>query len=62
MGIYIKNMEMPMNCRLCPLWKFIHVSDGIKDYCDAAKKAIDEPFEKPDWCPLVDITFAERLG
>ncbi len=54
--ILIKDMEMPKTCRLCPLWKFIHVRDSIKDFCDPEKKIIDKPFERPSWCPLIEVS------
>ena len=57
MGIYISNMEMPKECRDCPLEK--NYSSGGFTRCSANGKLLSYdskpiPFDgKPDWCPIV---------
>ena len=61
MGIYIKGMEMPVQCLSCPLWKLIHVKGIWKDYCGASNCIIKDVYSKPDWCPLVEVPPHGRL-
>ena len=55
MSIYIKGMEMPIQCLSCPLWKLIHVKGIWKDYCGASNCIIKDVYSRSDWCPLVDV-------
>ena len=53
MGVYIKNMEMPKSCYVCPF------CDYVSARCDAVKGTPYTPesrYEKrADFCPLVPI-------
>lgn len=62
MAILIKDMKMPSkcyNCNLCQIEKY-----GWGEYlylCLAESESrdlrvvIDDPFSKPNWCPLVEV-------
>ena len=54
MGIYIKGMEMPGNCAVCPC------SDDESRYCKAANKYIPM-LGKPMFCPLFPAPEHGRL-
>ena len=52
MGIYIKDMDMPRSCDICPLrtenrWSY-------HEYCGVNGQRILWE-DKPDWCPLIFI-------
>ena len=51
MGVYI-NMEMPNNCRDCPL------EDAYEGYnCRIVEKSANWGLEgRPSWCPLVPVS------
>ena len=59
MGIYIKGMEMPNECRDCRMMVY-HENTG-KTWCSPADAILAEgykpiPFDdRPDWCPLVEV-------
>lgn len=56
MSFFIKGMEIPRRCGLCPCFHAEHPM-----YCQAVKadkeKRIVAPYglPRPDWCPLVEI-------
>ena len=51
MGIYIKDMDMPSYCEVCP---FRHENRySYHEYCSVNEQRIWE--DKPDWCPLIFI-------
>ena len=56
MSFFIKGMEIPKRCGLCPCFHAEHPM-----YCQAVKadkeKRIVAPYElpRPDWCPLVEV-------
>lgn len=56
MSFFIKGMEIPKRCGLCPCFHAEHPM-----YCQAIKadkeKRIVAPYglPRPDWCPLVEI-------
>lgn len=54
MGVYIKDMEMPDNCALCPMWD--------AGNCLVATEAIICEYNKrPSDCPLVPVPPHGRL-
>jgi hypothetical protein len=58
MGVYIKSMEMPKDCRECPMQ--VYYSSG-KTWCKSTDMILAEdykpiPFDgRPKWCPLVEV-------
>lgn len=51
MGIYVKDMDMPSYCEVCP---FRHENRySYHEYCSVNEQRIWE--DKPDWCPLIFI-------
>ena len=58
MGVYIKGMEMPKDCRECPMQ--VYYSSG-KTWCKSTDMILAEdykpiPFDgRPKWCPLVEV-------
>jgi len=48
MGVYIKDMEMPENCALCPVW-------DAGNCLVAAEAIICEYNKRPPDCPLVPV-------
>ena len=58
MGIYIKCMKMPTDCRECPMETYYNCGDTK---CLAAEKLLAWDYEaipfdgRADWCPLVEI-------
>lgn len=66
MSILVKGMEMPEDCRDCPLQEY-HERTG-KTWCKPADGILAEdykpiPFDgRPDWCPVVEAkTLRGRL-
>lgn len=59
MGVYIKGMHMPKDCREC-LVQVYHSSSG-KTWCKSADKLLAEDYQpipfngRPRWCPLVEV-------
>ena len=58
MSVLIKGMEMPEDCRECPLEMF-YINCG-DTRCRATNKFLAKnyniPFSgRPDWCPLVEV-------
>ena len=59
MSILIKGMEMPEDCRECPL-EMYYMNSG-ETRCRARNKILAENFKaipfdsRPDWCPLVEV-------
>lgn len=54
MGVYIKGMEMPDNCALCPMW-------DAGNCLVAAEAIICEYAKRPSDCPLVPVPSHGRL-
>jgi hypothetical protein len=58
MGVYIKGMKMPKDCRECPMQ--VYYSSG-KTWCKSTDMILSEdykpiPFDgRPEWCPLVEV-------
>ena len=59
MSILIKGMEMPKECRECPL-ELYYVDCG-ETRCRVGNKILAKNFKviqfdgRPDWCPLVEV-------
>ena len=59
MSVFIKGMDMPVDCRDCRLMDFD--TDSGKTWCSPADAILAEdwnpiPFNgRPDWCPLVEV-------
>ena len=59
MGIYIKGMEMPKDCRECKMLTYYSTSGC--SMCDISGNALARNFKpipfdgRPDWCPLIEI-------
>lgn len=59
MSVYIKGMEMPRACQMCPLshWNKLDQLTG----CELVRKYVpetDEDFwnnDRPSWCPLIEV-------
>jgi len=58
MGVYIKSMKMPKDCRECPMQAYY--LSGIT-WCKSTDMILAEayksiPFDgRPKWCPLVEV-------
>ena len=50
MGVYIKGMEMPANCFLCPL----SVLNGERLFCEVTKEEVIRA-KRSSCCPLVPV-------
>lgn len=71
MSVYIKGMEMPKSCSVCPMLE----GDGMDGLCHAANKWLDDDehwtwyvypegdgdFSKPLNCPLLPVPDHGRL-
>ena len=59
MSVFIKGMEMPEDCRDCPL-EMYYMNNG-DTRCRAKNKILAEDFKaipfdgRPDFCPLVEV-------
>lgn len=59
MSVIVKNMEMPEDCRDCPM-EMYYMNCG-ETRCRAANKTLEDnyktiPFDgRPDWCPLEEV-------
>lgn len=59
MSILIKGMEMPEDCRECPLEQYYMNSGETR--CRAGNKILADNFKtipfdgRPDWCPLIEV-------
>jgi hypothetical protein len=59
MGVYIKGMRMPKDCRECRFQDYVFTT-GVT-WCGANCVVLARNFEaikfdgRPDWCPLVDL-------
>lgn len=61
-GIYIKGMEMPVQCVSCPLWRVMVLRSPALDICGATHRQIYKPYSsRPEWCPLVEVPAHGRL-
>lgn len=60
MGVYIKGMEMPKDCRECKMQ--VYYSFLGRTWCKSADIILAEnykpiPFDgRPTWCPLVEVS------
>lgn len=59
MGVYIKGMEMPKNCHLCPMC--------LMRFCQAGDRELSERetrpnAKRPEDCPLLPVPPHGRLG
>lgn len=52
MGIYIKNMEMPKSCLLCP---FVDREKGLYSCDITGQYPICDPNERSCECPLIEV-------
>ena len=59
MSVLIKGMEMPKDCRECPMQTY-STKTG-KTWCLPADEILEDGYrsiqfyERPDWCPLVEV-------
>ena len=58
MSVIVKSMEMPESCYRCPM-----ANDDFY-LCGATEKYLENDSEerRPDWCPLIELPFAEELA
>lgn len=49
MSVLIKGMKMPDGCYVCPI---LNQDDC---YCEVKQAKADDIFDRPDWCPLVEV-------
>ena len=49
----VVNMPIPVQCASCPMWGIIPFKGRMLDRCNANGEMIDDPFKKPDWCPII---------
>ena len=61
MSIIVRGMEMPVQCASCKLFCFMQFKGEIKDVCNAIGRLLENPYQRPDWCPLVPVPPHERL-
>lgn len=66
MGIYIKGMEMPKDCPMCPLahWNKLDRLTGceiVKRYIPDNDTEYWQSDHRPEWCPLVEVPPHGRL-
>lgn len=63
MGIYIKGMEMPKDCRECEMQAYY--SSGTT-FCKSTDMILAEDYKpiqfdgRPKWCPLVEVSKPHR--
>ena len=50
--VIVKGMEMPPRCVSCPCWTLVPVNGTALDVCNVKDTMIENPFTRPDWCPL----------
>ena len=61
MGVYIKGMELPKDCPMCPLahWDAADNFTGCNIVCGKKYAMSDKEYAdsntRPDWCPLVFV-------
>lgn len=59
MSVLIKGMEMPKECRECPMMDYGTMTG--ETYCEVNGKTLAESYRtiefdgRPDWCPLVEL-------
>ena len=59
MSVLIRGMQMPEECRKCPMMDYGTMTG--ETYCKVNGKALAESFRpiefdgRPEWCPLVEI-------
>lgn len=57
MSILIKGMDMPKACYYCQfLWFKTPDEEGGEGMCDLLEKWVAEVCDRPDWCPLEEVT------
>lgn len=62
MGVYIKGMEMPKDCPMCPFANYdmfntfsgCDITSG-KRWAVKNDKDYAESSTRPDWCPLIEV-------
>lgn len=63
MGIYVKGIEMPQICEVCPVCHYME--RGTITACGCKATMMIRPIDcnsKPYWCPLVEVPPHGRLG
>lgn len=55
MSILITDMEMPIQCASCRLFSLMPFRGKNKDVCMAMYRLLENPYQRPDWCPLVEV-------
>ena len=55
MSVLIRGIEMPAQCVSCKLFCFMQFKGEIKDVCNAIGRLLENPYQRPDWCPLVEV-------
>lgn len=68
MGVYIRGVEMPKDCPMCPMahWNSYDEFTGCKVVAGKKYAATTDPeymesTSRPDWCPLVPVPPHGRL-
>lgn len=70
MGVYIKVMEMPKDCKHCRFSTGCSFCEGFHDHCVLEPDSVETewdfsdgvfPNSIPDWCPLVPVPPHGRL-
>ena len=53
MSLLIKGMEMPSSCGFC-----VMLDEDDKNFCYAEMRETTIGADRPEWCPLVELTEA----
>ncbi len=67
MGLYIRGMEMPKNCDVCPLiaeaddYHVCYINEQFIPWEWVGEHSSEQRHPKPSWCPLVEIPPHGRL-
>ena len=59
MSVYIRGMEMPKNCDECPC--YYETEGAWRNECEVLGKEYIASENRPEWCPLVELTPHGRL-
>lgn len=67
MGVYIKGMEMPKSCDVCPLiaeaddYHVCYINEQFIPWEWVDEHSAEQRHPKPSWCPLVEVPPHGRL-
>ena len=59
MSVLVKDMEMPKECRECPMCEYYEITGNT--WCKSADGLLAENYKpisfdgRPEWCPLVEL-------